>query len=111
MTEYVALVVTILGLMIYMLHLAFSLSDKYDPLKLFLITLSMVFGLVLIHLGKSISIDQGASTAIQNSLDIAYYVWIVAISLTLIYMVIYVIPDVWRAMKAPKKDMYEDDAQ
>lgn len=110
MTEYVALVVVILGLMIYLLHLAFSLSDNYDPLKMLLIGISMIFGLVLIHLGKVISEDQAASTQIQSVFDTAYIIWIFITVIFLIYIVIFLIIRAWNAIKDNKKiKLYDDE--
>lgn len=110
MTEYVALVVVILGVMIYLLHLAFSLSDNYDPLKMLLIGISMVFGWLLIDLGKNISVDQGASVPIQTTFDTAYYVWIIITSIFLIYIVIYLIIRAWNSIQEKKKiKLYDEE--
>lgn len=108
MTEYVALVVVVLGIMIYLLHLAFSLSDNYDPLKMLLIGVSMVIGTLLINLGKNISVDQGASTAIQNTFDTLYYVWITIIGIFLIYIVLYLVIRGWNAIQEKKKIRFDD---
>lgn len=110
MTEYVALVVVVLGIMIYLLHLAFSLSDNYDPLKMLLIGVSMVIGALLINLGKNISVDQGASTAIQNTFDTLYYVWIIITTIFLIYVVIYLIIRAWNGLQERKKiKLYDEE--
>lgn len=110
MTEYVALVVVILGIMVYLLHLAFSLSDNYDPLKMLLIGISMVFGVILINLGKEISIDQAASSGIQNTFDIAYGAWLSITVISLIYIVIFLVIRSWNAIKENKKiKLYDDE--
>ena len=110
MTEYVALVVVILGLMIYLLHLAFSLSDNYDPLKMLLIGVSMMFGILLLALGQNISVDQGASSAIQGNLDIGYSVWITLTIITWIYITIFLIVRAWNAInKKNKLKLYDEE--
>lgn len=110
MTEYTALVLVILGLMVYLINLAFNLSDNYDPLKLFLITVSMFFGTILLHLGKSIAVDQGASTAIANALDISYYVWIVITGVALAYFVVYLIIRAWNALNTKHEiHLYDEE--
>lgn len=110
MTEYVALVVVLLGLMIYLLHLAFSLSDNYDPLKMLLIGVSMMFGILLLALGQNISIDQSASTAIQGNLDTAYSVWITLTVITWIYITIYLVIRAWNAInKKSKLKLYDEE--
>lgn len=110
MTEYVALVVVILGLMVYLLHLAFSLSDNYDPVKMLLIGVSMLFGIILLNLGINISVDQGASTAIQNTFTNAYKIWIILTGIVLTYVVVYLIIRGWNALNPKKKiSLYDDE--
>lgn len=110
MTEYVALVVVILGIMIYLLHLAFSLSDNYDPLKMLLIGVSMFFGAILINLGKNISVDQGASTAIQNTFDTSYSAWLVITGIFFTYVLVYLIIRGWNAIQKKREiKLYDDE--
>jgi uncharacterized membrane protein len=75
-----------------------------------LIGVSMVIGALLINLGKNISVDQAASTAIQNTFDTLYYVWIIITSIFLIYVVIYLIIRAWNALEARKQiKLYDEE--
>lgn len=110
MAEYVALVVVVLGLMIYLLNLAFNLNDNYDPLKMFLIGISIFMGVILANLGITIATDIGASAATVNTLNTLYYVWIVVCSLTAVYFVIELgVVRTWNKLRDKKKIDLSDD--
>lgn len=109
MTEYVALVLGIGIIMVYLVHIAFNLSENYDPLKMFLILVSMFFGVIMIHLADSIAIDQAASYAIRNSLSIAYYAWLTVTCLSVVYFTLTLIYRGWNAVTEKKKVKMGDE--
>jgi len=108
--EYVALVFVLVGLMLYLINLAFSLSDNYDPLKMFLILVSMFFGAISLHLGKGIAIENGSTALIQNSMDIAFWAWVTLTSLTIMYFGIYIIIRAYNSIADKKKlKLYDEE--
>lgn len=110
MAEYIALVFCLVGIMVYLLHLSFSLSDNYDPLKMFLIGVSMFFGAILLNIGSEIAISNGASAAITGSMDIAYWAWLVLTGLVMAYFVIYMIIRGWNSVADKNKlKLYDEE--
>lgn len=97
--EFVALVFVIAVMMFFLVHVSFNLSENYDVLKLLLILSAMILGAILANIGKFIAVEGGAGTEIQTALDSAYYVWIVLITILVIYFVIYFIVRAWNAVK------------
>jgi uncharacterized membrane protein len=112
MVEYTAIIIACIGLMFFLIELAFNLNDSYDPLKILIIGVSFFVGALTLNLAKEISIQQGASTAIRSSLDTAYNVWLIITGLFLTYVVVYLIVKAWNTVsqKKSKLRMYDDDA-
>lgn len=110
MVEYISLVVVVLGLMFYLLYLAFNLNNNYDPLKIFLIGISIFLGVILANLGITIATDMSASVATINTLNTLYYVWIIVCSLTALYFVIELgVVRTWNKLREKKKIDLSDD--
>lgn len=107
MVEYTGLVLGLSASTYCLLYLSFKLGDKYDPLKMFLVAVSFVFGALLIHLGGMIAEANAAPTGVVNAMGYALGTWITVTLLVWTYMLVYVVPDVWRTMKSrSKKDLY-----
>lgn len=89
MTEYVAVAVTVLGAMFFTAHVSFSLNEKHDTLRFFLISIAMIMGIGLIHLGMTIAESASMSADVLSAVSYVYWVWIVTTSLFLIYFAVY----------------------
>jgi hypothetical protein len=108
--EYIALVFCLIGIMMYLLDLAFSLSDNYDSLKMFLIGVSMFFGAIVLNISSEIAISNGAGAAITTSMDVAYWAWLVLTGLVMTYLVIYMIIRGWNSISGKNKlKLYDEE--
>jgi hypothetical protein len=89
MTEYIAAIMTILGVMFFSIHVAFSLNEKHDAVRFFLICIAMIMGWILIHTGQKIAEEAGLAASIISAISYAYWAWVVTTVLFLIYFGIY----------------------
>lgn len=104
MTEYVAATMTILGVMFFSIHVAFSLNEKHDVVRFFLICIAMIMGWILLHLGQELAEAAGMNANIINAISYAYWAWIITTTLFLIYFGIYFIKAV--AMMVTDKEHF-----
>jgi hypothetical protein len=109
MAEYLFLVIPAVGLMFYLIHLAFHLGESYDSLKIFLILISLIMGCIVTYLVTKISEAQALSSAIQIGTDMLYYVWTILTFLVLVYFVIYLIVRAFNAASEKNKLALEGD--
>lgn len=111
MVEFTALVFVLAVLMFFLLHMSFNLSENYDVLKVLLILSSMILGGILAHMGKLIAVDIGAGTALQDTLDITFWVWITLTSIVLIYFVIFFVVRAWNLLAPKGKEISLEDEE
>lgn len=110
MVEFTAVILCLGIIMVYLLYLSFSLSDNYDPLKMFLIGVSMFFGAILLNVGKEVVVANSGSAGMSTSLDVAYWAWLVITGLVLTYFVIYMIIRAWNSVAGKNKlKLYDEE--
>ena len=108
MSEYAAAAVIFVGMVFYLLDLAFRLSSQYEPLKIFLVGSSFWLGTVAIN--YAFMAVETISPALGIVLGPAYYLWIVTGVVVFSYMVVLLIIKGYNSIQEKKnKVAFEDD--
>lgn len=108
MSEYGAAAIIFVGMVFYLLDLAFRLSNQYEPLKIFLVGSSFWLGTVAMNYGFM------AVESVNSSLGVvlgpAYYLWIVTGVVVFSYMVVLLIIKGYNSIQSKKNKVeFSDD--
>lgn len=106
MSEYAAAAIILVGGIFYLIDLAFRLSDQYNTLKVFLIGTSFWLGAVAINYGLQTVGSVNATLA--NSLNPAYWLWVVTGGVVFTFMVILFVIKAWNTVRGKNKIEFED---